>query len=143
MSRIKGQETQVIFSGPAGQEEAFTAVQSWEGEIQLEILSEGYIGEKTNRRDEIFNGMRGRCEVHLEDASYFAFAQRVKDRAQRRAPAAGQFNVVTTYTFPDGDRARVLHEDVHFGALPTSAGGRGEYVTATIEWECADGRFLF
>lgn len=141
--RIKGQETRVTFTGPNGLEEGLSDVQDLEVELQMEVLTEGYLGETTNRRDDIFNGATGRVNIHLETSEYFRFAERVKNRAQRRDAASGRFDILTSLSFPNGERVRVLFEDAFFGALPLRVGGRGEYVQATINWETSDGRFLF
>lgn len=138
--RIKGQETSVVFTGPNGVEDTFKAIISFDATQMQEILSEGYLGETSNRRDDIFNGYSGELEMHLESSVYVAFAERVKDRAQRRSPASGQFNVTGVYNFPNGQRIRWIFIDVFFGDLPLSTGGRGEYVSAKVSFECQDGK---
>ena len=141
--RIKGQEVRVVFTSPAGTETSLTDITSFEVEPQMEILSEGYLGETTERKDDIFKGVHGRMELHLESQDYFRFVQRIIDRSQRRSPADGRFNVIATLSFPNGQRPRVLLEDVYFGAPPISVGGREEYVSATVEFECSSVRYLF
>lgn len=142
--RIKGQEVRVTMISPAGTEESIGSggVSSFELEFKTEILSEGYLGETTERKDDIFRGVGGRMEFHLDRQSYFQFVQRVTDRSQRRTPADARFNVLASLTFPNGQRPRILLEDVFFGPLPINVGGRDEYVSATVEFECAQGRFL-
>lgn len=143
--RIKGQEVRVTMVAPTGTVEAIGSggVSSFELEFKTEILSEGYLGETTERKDDIFKGVSGRMEIHLDRQSYFRFVQAVLDRSQRRSAAEARFNVLTSLTFPNGERPRVLLEDIFFGPLPVNVGGRDEYVTATVEFECAQGRFLF
>ena len=87
--RIKGQETVVSFVGTEGSEEGLTDVQSSESEFQMQILTDGYLGETSDRRDDIFRGASGSISIHLETPQYFAFARRVIDRAQRRTPGRG------------------------------------------------------
>lgn len=132
----------MVFTGPTGTEDGLTDIQSIEVELQNEILSEGYLGETTNRRDDIFNGVRGRAEMHLENQAYMEFANRVTDRSQRRTPGV-QFNMLASLNFPNGQRVRVLMEDISFGPLPLRVGGRAEYVQGTVEFESATFRFLF
>lgn len=143
--RIKGQEVRVTMVAPTGTVEAIGSggVSSFELEFKTEILSEGYLGETTERKDDIFKGVSGRMEIHLDRQSYFRFVQAVTDRSQRRSAAEARFNVLTSLTFPNGERPRVLLEDIFFGPLPVNVGGRDEYVAATIEFECSQGRFLF
>jgi len=143
--RIKGQEVRVTMVSPTGNVESIGSggVSSFELEFKTEILSEGYLGETTERKDDIFKGVSGRMEFHLDRQSYFRFVQQVTDRSQRRSPAGARFNVLVAMSFPNGERPRVLLEDVFFGPLPVNVGGRDEYVSATVEFECSQGRFLF
>lgn len=140
--RIKGQEVQVIYTSPAGTEVGLDGTVSFEIEFQMDILSQGYLGEVAERKDDIFKGCRGRAEFHIRKQSALQFIQRVKDRAQRRTPASAQFNVTAVLNFPNGERPRVLLEDVAWGSMPLNIGGRAEYVSFTTEFECSDGRFL-
>lgn len=140
--RIKGQNLRVSVTGPAGVEEGLVDVQSFEAELQLEIQTENYLGETTSRKDDIFNGVRGRMEIHLETALWFDFVDRVKARSQRRTPADEVFNCVTSVEFEDGTRRIISIEDIFFGPLPLRAGSRAEYVTATIDFESSDVRFI-
>lgn len=141
--RIKGQETVLVFVSDAGTEEGLGDVVSAEFEFQLDILTTRLLGETSDRKDDIFRGVRGRCEVQLENSQALAFVQRVKDRAQRRTAASGRFQMMTSLEFPNGERPRVLFPDIFWGSLPFNIGGGDEYVTLTLEFEGSDGRFLF
>lgn len=141
--RVKGQEARITFTSPAGAETALSAIQSFEFEVQTEILSEGYLGETTERKDDIFKGTRGRCTLHIESQDYLRFVERVKNRSQRRTPADAKFSAVCALQLPNGQRPRVLIDDLFFGPLPVNIGGRDEYIEATIEFESSDLRFFF
>ena len=141
--RLKGQEVTITFNGPDGLEEGLTNVQNFEAEFQEEILTEAYLGETTNQRDDIFNGVSGSAELHIQSSAYFRFVDRVKARSQRRTPASGVFNILARMAFPNGETVRMLFEDVFFGPLPVRVSGRGEYVQVRITFETNDGRFLF
>jgi hypothetical protein len=138
--RIKGQETKAVFTSPDGLEEGMADCTSFESEIDMEILEEGYLGETANRFDSIYNGSGGNIEFHVESSSALAFIDKLKDRAQRRSAASGQFNVVSAMAFPNGTRARILYEDVHFGAVPIRIPSRKDYVTLRFEWKCTNYR---
>lgn len=142
--RIKGQEVRVTVVTPTGTEQSIGGggISSFEIEFQTEILSEGYLGETTERKDDIFRGVSGRMSFHIDRPGYFAFVRQVTDRSQRRSPADARFNVLASLEFPSGETSLVLLEDVFFGPLPVNVGGRDEYVEATVEFECAQGRFL-
>lgn len=135
--RLKGQETVLSFTSPDGDEEVGD-VKSFEAELDIQTLEEGYLGETANRYDDIYNGTSGTAELHIESANYFAFTQKVKDRSQRRTPAAGKFSATSSFDFPNGERARITFEDIFFGPLPLRAPSRGEYVTVTVAWKCSE-----
>lgn len=141
--RIKGQEVTLSFVGPTGDEDGLQDVVSFEAELDIEILEEGFLGETANRFDDIYNGTTGRMELQIENRDYFRFQQRVQDRAQRRTPAAGKFNAKASFRFPDGTRVRLTFEDIFFGPLPVRVPSRRDYVTATVQWKCTVIRRVF
>lgn len=142
-TRVRGQETSIVVTGPQGVEQAIDAIKSFEAEFEIDILSEGYLGEVAERQDEIFVKVTGNAEIHLPSAAYFAFAQKVIDRSQRRTSANQVFNITTSLTFPDGRRVRTVFQDVSFGSIPLNIGARDEYVSTKIEFATSRARFLF
>lgn len=143
--RIKGQEVRLTMTSPTGTVDSIGqgGVKSFDIEFKTKILDEGYLGETTNRKDDIFEGVSGRLEAHLDRQAYFQLVQQVIDRAQRRLPADARFNMIATLQFPNGNRPRILIEDVFFGPMPLNAGSRDEFVTVNLEFEAAGGRILF
>lgn len=141
-SRVKGQEVEFQVVSPAGRETSLGDVVSATVEFQLDILTQGLLNETSDRRDDIFRGVRVEAEVQLERGDFTAFINRVKLRAQRRTPASEKFNALMTLEMPNGDRPRVSIEDLSFGSIPIAVGGRDEYVTVRIEAESSDGRFI-
>jgi hypothetical protein len=136
--RLKGQDTVISFTGPGGDVSGLDSVLSFEAELDIEILEEGYLGETANRFDDIFNGVSGTVELHLQTTAYFKFTQDVQDRAQRRTPAGGVFNATSTFQFPNGQRARITFEDIFFGPMPLSSPSRKDYVKGTVQWKCSN-----
>lgn len=135
--RLKGQESKLIISGPAGVEEGLIDVKSFEAEMDLEILEEGLLGETANRFDDIFNGVGGNAEMQIESRLFLDFIGRVQDRAQRRSPASSQFNITAAFALPAGLRVRLVFEDVFFGSIPIRTPSRKEYTTIRVEWKCS------
>lgn len=135
--RIKGQEVEVILIVDGVMQDTITDVRSFEVAAKLELKEEGYLGEKTNRYDEIFNGVRGRMELHFENQDVFDLVQSIADRAKRRTPGT-QINVKATLNFPNGDRPRVLISDAFFGELPINFASRGDYGTVGVEFAASD-----
>jgi hypothetical protein len=132
--RITGQEVQVLTVVDGQPQDTFTDIRSFEITAQLDILKEGYIGETTDRRDEIFRGVSGRMVLHIEDQSFLDFFASVVNRARRREPGT-KINIKATLNFPSGQRPRVLLSDVKFGALPLNFGSRGDYGEINLEFE--------
>lgn len=132
--RIKGQEVEVLLVADGAPVDSLTDVRSFDVTFQLEILTEGYLGETTNRRDEVFNGISGSMELHFEDPGVFEFISAVVDRAQRRTPGV-RVNIKATLAFPNGQRTRVIIQNAFFGDIPLSFGGRSEYGTLSLTYE--------
>ena len=135
--RIKGQEVRISFTNPDGSQEGLEDVVSFDWEMDMEILREQFLGETADRFDDIFKGVTGSVELQLESQEYFRFQQRVQDRAQRRTPAAGVFNLTASFEFPNGQRPRITFQNVFFGPIPNPVSGRAAYVTGTINWGCS------
>lgn len=135
--RIKGQEVSIIITRDGGLEAELTDVKSAEFTPQFEIKEEGYLGEKTNRFDEIYNGVKGSLTLHIHSGDVFDFIQAVKDRAQRATPDL-VFNIAGLFSFPSGEIRTLTLPDVKFGAFPISTNDRGAYTEVKFEYACDD-----
>jgi hypothetical protein len=135
--RIKGQESEISMVVDGAVMSSTTTIRSLEIAAKTEIKEEGYLGETTNRYDEIFNGVRGHIEGHMETKQVFDIMMAIIDRARRRTPGV-KINIKTTLNFPNGDRPRVLLQDCFFGEQPIGFGGRSEYLTFRFEFACSD-----
>ena len=135
--RIRGQEVElmaVVNGVPAA---TTTAVKSFEVAVKTEIKEEGYLGETTNRYDEIFNGVRGHIEFHVDNQAFLDIVLAIVDRARRRTPGV-KINIKATLNFANGDRPRVLMQDCFFGEQPIGFGSRTDYGTYRLEFACSD-----
>ena len=139
--RIKGQEVEVLLIVDGTVQDTITDVRSFEVAAKLETKEEGYLGEKTNRYDEIYNGVRGRLELHVENKDVFTLLQSIIDRAKRRTPGT-QINIKATLNFPNGDRPRVLVANAFFGEIPINFGSRGDYGTVGLDFQAEDIRVI-
>lgn len=135
--RIKGQEIQLSLIENGQVLSTTTDFRSAEITPKLEKKEEGYLGEKTNRYDEIFNGVDGRCELHYENEDIFAFLTSIIDRAVRRTPGT-VVNMKMTLNFPNGDRPRILLSNVFFGPMPFAFGSRSDYGTFSLDFSCSN-----
>lgn len=116
---------------------AITDVRNFEVTVQTELIREGYLGERTNRRDDIFNGVAGKLEIHSEDGSVLDLFTTLINRAKSRNPGI-VINIDAQLTYPGGDQRHVSINDVYFGELPMNIGARGEYVSFTINFEASE-----
>lgn len=135
--RIKGQEVSIIITRDGNLEAELTDVKNCEFTPQFEIKEEGYLGEKTNRHDDVYNGVKGSLELHIHSGDVFDFIQSVKDRAQRNAPDL-VFNIAGIFSFPNGEIRTVTLPDVKFGAFPISTNDRGDYTSCKFEYAADD-----
>lgn len=133
-TRIKGQETSLIFVVGGEPINELAEVRSFDITGILEIITEGYLGETSDRRDEIFRGTRGSMEIHVSSRKSVELMLQIIDRAARRDPDL-VINAKTTLQFPTGDRLRILVPNIFFGEIPLGFASRGDYGTTSFSWE--------
>ncbi len=132
--RAKGQEVTILVVRDSVLEAELTNILNFNSELQLEVSSVGYLGEFTNRKDEVFRGGKFDFEMHVHSQDFLTFAQAVLDRATRKTPDT-VFNITAVLAFPNGQTPTVLFPDVKFGAIPMNVPERGDFVKIKIEGE--------
>lgn len=135
--RIKGQEVSLLIVQDGELQNTLVDIQNFNMEMSLETKEQGYLGEKTNRVDSIFNGVKFDMELHLHTQDYLSFVQAIHDKAQRLTPDV-VFNITGVFSFPNGDQPELLLNDVAFGAIPQNIGARGDYVKLKLQGVCSD-----
>lgn len=139
--RIKGQEVEIDVIQDGVVLETLNDIRSFEIAALNEILTEGYLGEKTDRRDEIFRGARGSTEVHFETREVFDLVKAVIDRSTKRDPGA-IINIRATLNFDDGNNRQILLRNVFFGEFPIAFASRSDYGTLRLDFEGSDIEFI-
>lgn len=139
--RIKGQEVEVILIANGQVQDTITTVRNFEVAAQLEILSEGYLGQTTDLKDSISKGVRGKMELHIDNNDIFNLMIAIIDKARRRTPGA-RINIKTTLNFPNGDKTRVVIPDAEFGEIPLNFGSRSDYGAVSLEFEASEVRYI-
>ncbi len=139
--RIKGQEVTVRFVQDGQVKAELNDIRSFEIGMQLEVLKEGYLGEFTDRRDDVYRGVTGKMDLHMESASVFTIFKSLLERAQRRT-AGTTVNIQAQLQFPNGQLRLVNINDCFFGEIPLTVGGRSEYVTFSLNFEANDVVFV-
>ena len=137
--RIKGQEVELLLVSNGQPLTTIQTIRSFEFAFKTEILSEGYLGETTERQDSIFKGVRGRMEMHTDNEDILALFFAIVDKARRRVPGA-IINIKATLNYPNGQRPRMLFPDVEFGELPFNFASRADYGAITLEFACQEAR---
>lgn len=136
--RIKGQEVEISIVAD-GKTRTFTDIQSADFSSETETLAEGYLGEKSDRYDEIYKGYSGSVSMHNSSDEILDFLSLIKDRAQRRTPGI-VINVKMTLAFPSGLRRRIIMQDAFFDASGISFGSRTDYGSTSIPFKGSEWR---
>ena len=135
--RIKGQETSLFIMNNGVEVAALHDVRNFTMTPSFDKLEEKYLGETSNRFDEIFKGVNFEFEVHLESGGFTDFVNAVKDRAQRRT-AGTIINVSTILNFPNGDRKKVILRDCYFADMPFNVASRTDYASLKFSGSASD-----
>lgn len=127
-------------------EATLTAIKDLTVQFDLATLEEGYLGETTMRKDDIFNGVSGSLSMDSEGQEQFQFIEFIQQRAQRNpnlGPLANnRVNTTARFTFPNGQVPRIVVQDQKFDAIPLSISGRDAYVSATFPFKSERARIL-
>lgn len=127
-------------------ESTITAIKDITIQFDFATLEEGYLGETTMRKDDIFNGVSGSMTIDAEGQEVFELLDFIKRRAQRSATignlADARINATATYAFPNGQRPRILVRDMKFDAAPIAAPSRDAYVNVALSYKAEDCRVI-
>lgn len=135
--RIKGQEVSIIITRGGELEAELIDIRNFNFEPKSEIKEEGYLGEKSNRHDDIYNGCRGDLEMHIHSDDWLRFMQVVIDRQKRNVPDL-VINIAAVLFFPNGSTPSVNIRDCKFSNMPMNVGARGDYVNVKLDWAADD-----
>src|SRR5574343_670642 len=130
--RIKGQETTVTITRDGNLEAELTDILSFNVTFESEVRTQSYLGEKFERYDDIFKGMKFDMEMHSHSQDWVPFVKALLDRQMRKNPNI-VFNITSTLLYPNGDTPTITLPDVKFGSVPLSLGGRSDYLKFKFE----------
>ncbi len=140
--RIRGENVQVkIIEGGKDILLGDRAVVSLEYTPQQEITSTGFLGETTERKDEVYRGVTGTLTLQMSDGTATDFVRRLNDRARRAVPAFS-VQIVATEVYPSGDTRVLLFPDVQFGPQAKRYASRDAYGQVELPWACNDYKVL-
>lgn len=133
--RIRGQEVKVWLTKSDVPIQVLTDVRNFELTPKFTKLEEKYLGETSNRYDDMFDGVDFSMELHLEDPNVTEFLKLVQGRAQNRADKT-KIAIQAELQFAVGAPKKISLPDCFFENLPLNVGGRSEYVTLKISGSC-------
>ena len=136
--RIKGQEVtlQLVTDGSTIEDE-INEIMDFEATYEMEILSQGYLGEKTERKDAIFKGIAGKFSAHIHTSKAFDYIEKIRAKVERKTPDTA-FNLLGVYAFPNGEVRALTIPDVSFGAIPVATGSRNDYVKIDFSFAASE-----
>lgn len=129
--RIRGDEVQIVIVRGGVLESTLTAIRSFEITDNYTLISQGYLGENTERKDFIFTGSAFNLEAHLSKRDWYAFKKALRAKARRETPAV-VFSISGIFTFPDGTQVAETLPNCSFGDQPQTIGSRSDYVTIRL-----------
>lgn len=134
---IKGQDTvlQIIKGGKV--ESSLTSVKDFSIQFDIDVLSNGYIGETTERKDEIFKGVSGKVTLDWTDPGVVTFQDNLVKRARRELPYFS-VNILTTITDSSGSTKRIIIPDAFFENPDANMGGRDNYMETTLTFQASE-----
>ena len=135
--RLEGQEVSIRVIDSGTMVASLDSITSFNDEMSSEIKQDGFLGEVSDRFDDIFNGWKGDFEAQFRRADVTNFQTRVQERQQRKA-VTRVFNVVRTDLYPDGTSTVFTYVDVKWGAMSTSAGSRTDFVKLKTSFACSN-----
>lgn len=134
--RIKGQEVSIRVVDNGTLVASLDSISSFNEEMKSEIKEDGFLGESTNRFDDIHNGYGGDFEFQFRRSDWTDFQLRVQARQERRNPNT-VFNVVRTDLYADGTATVFTYIDAKWGAMTSSIGSRSDFVKGKCQFACS------
>jgi hypothetical protein len=131
--RIKGQETTVIIARDTNIETELTDIQNFNLVFVNEILFQRYLGETSDRTDDVHKHVKGDMEMHLHSQDFLVFLQAAIDRMKRITPDL-VFNVSSVLNFPNGQTPTILVPDIKMGEFPMNVPGGTDYIKFKLDF---------
>ena len=137
--RLKGQDTQVRIISANKLLRTITAVSNLTLTVKTDIISKGYLGEGSERKDEIYKGIGFDMEFDPESNEGIILLGAIRDRASKRTAAAAiKIGVACVLNFPNGQRPRVTIGDLKFSNPSLTLAGRDSYAGEKLSGEAED-----
>lgn len=137
--RVRGEQVQFRISKGGVLLRTLTAVKSMTFTALVEMISRGYLGETTERKDEIYKGVSIDAAFDVESPDAWDLISAIRDRAvARRYDTTTIITCSFTGVFAGGVKRRMTIPDVKSGNLPIAVASREEYVGQTLSFGASD-----
>ena len=138
--RIRGQEVVISVLKDSETVKALSNVRNFTVTPRFSKMEEKYLGETSNRYDEMFDGVNFEFELHMDDPDVLDFVTAIKYRAQRRVGGFSnvKINITATLNFVGGVQPTVNLVDCYFEDMPIGFGSRSDYGTFKVSGSCDD-----
>ncbi len=133
--RVRGSEVSIVILRDSQVEAQLVDIQNFNFEVQSETKIQGYLGEPSNRVDDIYNQTKLDFEMNNHSPDWQAFVQAILDRQARRTPDI-VFNIAALFFYPSGETRTITFPDCKFGAIPINISSRGDYVKWKFDAVC-------
>lgn len=140
--RLRGQEVSIVVTRGSVLEDTLVNIQNFNFEPESEIQSQGYLGEKTERKDAIYKGCKGDLELHVHSQDFLRFAKAVQDQQKRITPDL-VINITAVLFFADGTTPSIIVRNVKFGSIPINVANRADYVKIKLDFAADDYEIQF
>ena len=109
-----------------------TAIKSLTMTTNQRIITEGYLGESTQREDEIADDISLSFSAAPEGPQILLLQQMIYDRATVRVFNHEKVSMTYRVSFPSGQIARVTVPDLFFDPIPLAMSGRDAYLDVSF-----------
>lgn len=137
LQRVKGQavEMSLVLAGQV--QRSINSITDFSLEPSLETISQGFLGEKSERKDNIYKGAKFKFSLQIATAEVLQIWRAIIDGSKQRNPGPS-ITIKVTLNMPDGTTPRIVIPNCFFGGMPLSVGGRAEYVKIDLDGEAED-----
>lgn len=135
--RIKGQDVVITLTANGSIVQAIRNIRNFSVTPKLDQKTEDYLGETSPQFDEVYSGVGVSFSMHMSDPAVFDLVNKVIRRAQRKEIGL-QINVKATLNFPNGQKRKVVCNDLYFGNFPINFGSRSDYGEISVDAMGAD-----
>ena len=130
--RVKGQEATIIITRAGVVEDTLTDIHNFGLTFKGELKRQGYLGEKTDRTDDVFHGVDFDFEMHTHTEDWLKFVTALINRQKRNDPTL-VINIAVSLLYPDQDNPDIFIPDAKFGEIPMTIPNRADYVNVKYQ----------